>query len=175
MGVTTHRFICTNSNHMADIPDQSVQLVITSPPYPMIEMWDGIFAQQDNSISTSFDTGKPQNAYLKMHNILNSVWDECDRVLQDNCFICINIGDATRTINGNFQMYPNHVQIIDYFQKKRYSVLPEASSVNAEPWLANSVPPNLSVDGEMSKEWRPVSAATPVEDEVPLPDTDALK
>ena len=27
---------------MSEIEDESVALMITSPPYPMIEMWDGI-------------------------------------------------------------------------------------------------------------------------------------
>ncbi len=47
--MTHHEIIIGNSNHIPNIQDKSVQLIITSPPYPMIEMWDGIFAEQDLS------------------------------------------------------------------------------------------------------------------------------
>ena len=57
--------------------------------------------------------------------LLNNVWKECDRVLKSNGFICINIGDATRTINGVFQLYSNHTRIIEWFLNRGYSVLPD--------------------------------------------------
>ena len=60
-----------------------------------------------------------------MHNMLNDVWKECDRVLKDGGFVCINIGDATRTINNKFQLYPNHAKIIEFFSSIGYSVLPD--------------------------------------------------
>ncbi len=123
--MTTHQVITGNSNDMNLIEDQSVNLIITSPPYPMIEMWDEMFSDQDPEIKMHLEKGDGNKAFLSMHSILNSVWDECDRVLKDNGFICINIGDATRTINSDFQMYSNHSQIIDYFRKKGYSVLPD--------------------------------------------------
>jgi DNA modification methylase len=39
-------------------------------------------------------------------------------------FACINIGDATRTINDEFQLYPNHSRIISAFQILGLSNLP---------------------------------------------------
>ena len=68
-------------------------------------MWDNVFSKQDPTVKTALETGDDISAYNKMHSILNHVWTECDRVLIDNGFICINIGDATRTINDNFQLY----------------------------------------------------------------------
>lgn len=123
--MTTQQIIIGNSNNLNTIPASSVQLIVTSPPYPMIEMWDDDFCQQDPSIKLALDAGDSSTAYNKMHNILNETWKECDRVLTDNGFICINIGDATRTINNKFQLYPNHAQIISFFQSKGYSVLPD--------------------------------------------------
>jgi DNA modification methylase len=32
---------------MDEVPDESVQLIVTSPPYPMIEMWDDQFRRHD--------------------------------------------------------------------------------------------------------------------------------
>jgi len=60
-----------------------------------------------------------------MHRLLDAVWAECDRVLIPNGFICINIGDATRTLSGKFQLYPNHSRIIDFFVRRGYCVLPD--------------------------------------------------
>lgn len=133
--MTEHRIINANSNNMSMIPDGSVQLIVTSPPYPMIEMWDEMFIEQDKSIKEVL-TSDPHSAYLKMHNILNTIWQECDRVLSDNGFICVNIGDATRTINNDFQLFPNHAQIIEYFTKMGYCVLPDIH------WRKQSNSPN---------------------------------
>lgn len=114
-----------DSRKMHQINAQSVNLIITSPPYPMIKMWDEMFSKQDKYISEYLSNGEGFSAFETMHGLLNLVWDECDRVLKDNGFICINIGDATRTIADNFHLFSNHTKIIDYFQKKGYTVLPD--------------------------------------------------
>ena len=41
---TTHKILYQDSRDMGSISPNSVDLMITSPPYPMIEMWDGIFS-----------------------------------------------------------------------------------------------------------------------------------
>lgn len=123
--MTYHRFFNCNSNNMHSIDDKSVDLVVTSPPYPMIEMWDDLFIRQDQKIEDLLNCGNGIDAFKKMHDCLNSVWEECDRVLKDNGFICINIGDATRTIDGVFQLYSNHTFIINFFLEKGYCVLPD--------------------------------------------------
>ena len=123
--MTTHKIINCNSNNMKDIENKSIHLIVTSPPYPMIQMWDNLFSEQNKSIAEDLSKGNALNAFNKMHLILNSVWDECDRVLIDNGFICINIGDATRTINDKFQLFSNHTAIISHFISKGYSVLPD--------------------------------------------------
>lgn len=123
--MTTHKILVANSRNLAAIPAASVQLIVTSPPYPMIEMWDDVFSAQDPAIKAALDLGDGSSAYSKMHAILNEIWSECDRILMDNGFICINIGDATRTIGNSFQLYANHAQIITFFQNNGYSVLPD--------------------------------------------------
>lgn len=123
--MTEHRIITGDSRNMVSIADGSVDLIVTSPPYPMIEMWDELFQRQDETIGEAIRAGDGQSAFAKMHALLNRVWAECDRVLANNGFICVNIGDATRTINGDFQLYPNHAAIISYFQSLGYSVLPD--------------------------------------------------
>lgn len=114
-----------NSENLPEIIDKSVDLIVTSPPYPMIEMWDDLFCKIDPTISDDLRNFRGNNAFEKMHEILNKTWKECDRVLKDNGFVCVNIGDATRTIDGNFSLYSNHTKIINFFQKMGYSVLPD--------------------------------------------------
>ena len=121
---------------MATIPDGTVNLIVTSPPYPMIEMWDEMFSQQNLDIRSELEAGNGYAAFNKMHEILNSIWKECDRVLADNGFVCINIGDATRTINNVFQLYSNHTQVINMFLNMGYCVLPDIH------WRKQSNAPN---------------------------------
>ncbi len=120
-----HKIINMDSRNMSTIKDKSVNLIVTSPPYPMIDMWDNMFFSQNNEIEFDFAKKKYLKAYEKMHNILNDTWRECDRVLGDNGFICINIGDATRTFDETFQLFSNHSKIIDFFFNLGYSVLPD--------------------------------------------------
>lgn len=99
---------------MSQINDNSVDLVITSPPYPMIEMWDKIMSSQNPLIKKAFNESQPELAFELMHKELDAVWKECYRVVKDGGFICINIGDATRTIDGEFRLYNNHSRITQY-------------------------------------------------------------
>lgn len=134
--MTEHKILTKDSKFLSGIADRSVHLIVTSPPYPMIEMWDDMFKKQDPSIAQSLNSGKGMDAFRKMHELLDQTWLECDRVLVDNGFICINVGDATRTIDGNFQLYPNHTRIVNFFLSKGYCVLPDIH------WRKQSNAPN---------------------------------
>ena len=107
---TNHAIYIGASQHMDRITDSSIDLVVTSPPYPMIEMWDSIMAEQNPEIS-KFMGSEPGKAFELMHQELDKVWKECFRIIKPGGFLCINIGDATRTINGNFTLYNNHSRI----------------------------------------------------------------
>lgn len=122
---TIHKFLNKNANNLSEIADKSINLIVTSPPYPMVEMWDEIFINQDASIANDFKDGNSEIAFEKMHTILDAIWEECNRVLAEGCFVCINIGDATRTINGKFQLFSNHSRIIQKFLEMDYTVLPD--------------------------------------------------
>lgn len=134
--MTNHKLIAGNSANLSSVNDESVNLIVTSPPYPMIEMWDDLFVSQDQSIKDALSNGNGLEAFYKMHAILDSVWIECDRVLSKNGFICINIGDATRTIDDCFQLYSNHSRIIQFFSERGYSILPDIH------WRKQSNAPN---------------------------------
>ena len=107
---TTHNLYVGASQNMLHTEDSSIDLVVTSPPYPMIEMWDEIMGKQNSKILTSLQS-EPDSAFELMHEELDKVWQECFRVIKPGGFLCINIGDATRTINGNFKLYNNHSRI----------------------------------------------------------------
>ena len=109
-----HTIYFSKAQEMSQIKDNSVDLVITSPPYPMIEMWDEIMSSQNPSIKKAINESQPELAFELMHKELDTVWKECYRVVKDGGFICINIGDATRTIDGEFKLYNNHSRIIQY-------------------------------------------------------------
>jgi modification methylase len=60
---------------MADFPDNSVDLVITSPPY-----WTAV----------SYDGGCPWASYDAYLDDIQMVWKQCARVLRPNGKLCIN-------------------------------------------------------------------------------------
>lgn len=121
---TTHEIVIGAAQDMTKIEDNSVGLVVTSPPYPMIEMWDEIMAKQHSDIRKALDREDGLEAFELMHQELDKVWKETERVLISGGFACINIGDATRTIGKKFQLYPNHARIITAFHKLGMQNLP---------------------------------------------------
>lgn len=110
MSITFHKILIGASQDLSRIHDESINLVITSPPYPMIKMWDEIMGKQNPKITDCLEH-EPEVAFELMHQELDKVWKECFRVMKQGGFLCINIGDATRTINGNFTLYNNHSRV----------------------------------------------------------------
>lgn len=109
---------------MNDIGSESIDLVVTSPPYPMIEMWDEMFSLQCEGVKEAIDGNDGIRAFELMHGLLDRVWREVYRVLKPGGFACINIGDATRTIDGHFRLYSNHARILNYCLGLGFSNLP---------------------------------------------------
>jgi len=122
---TSHTLFFHSAHHMDQVPDESVALVITSPPYPMIEMWDESFSQQNPQIFKALDQHDGMLAFDLMHAELKKVWQEAVRVLLPGGILCINIGDATRTINRQFQLFPSHAKIISICLELGLQALPE--------------------------------------------------
>lgn len=110
---TTHRLLHGDARSLDGVEDESVELVVTSPPYPMVEMWDETFAAMKPGVVDALDTGDGQAAFELMHTALDAAWNACARVLVDGGIACINVGDATRSLDGSFRIYPNHARILD--------------------------------------------------------------
>ncbi len=122
---TTHNILFQDARDLKEIPSESVDLVVTSPPYPMIEMWDEMFSHQNPEIQKALACGDGKQAYTLMHEVLDAVWSEVFRVLKEGRFACINIGDATRKVRDDFCLYPNHARIVNYLLNIGFSVLPD--------------------------------------------------
>jgi DNA modification methylase len=128
---TEHRIIFASSQNMCELNDSSVHLMVTSPPYPMIKMWDTQFSKINPHIVSLWQelerTGKEETVakiYDAMHEFLNEIWKEAFRVLVEGGLACINIGDATRTVNSKFRLFPNHSRIIENCEKIGFTTLP---------------------------------------------------
>lgn len=121
--MTTHLIHFHSATQMSSIDDEFVDLVVTSPPYPMIGMWDEIMSLQNPQIGELLTTN-PASAFELMHQELDKVWDECYRVLKPGGFMCVNIGDATRTINGEFALFNNHSRIVKHCIEVGFTNLP---------------------------------------------------
>lgn len=119
-----HKILFSDSRTMKALDNDCIDLIVTSPPYPMIEMWDQMFSGLNGTIKKKLDEGSGSAAFELMHKQLDRTWKEAYRVLKPGGFVCINIGDATRTIKGNFCLYPNHARILSYTQKLGFSSLP---------------------------------------------------
>jgi len=119
-----HKTIFNDSRRMKDVPSESIDLIVTSPPYPMIEMWDELFSSQNSKVDIALKKKNGSLAFEWMHRELDRVWDEVFRVLKPGGIACVNTGDAVRTVNGCFALYTNHSRILTYMQKIGFSALP---------------------------------------------------
>lgn len=81
--MVTTRIVCGDSTNMADVVDESVQLIVTSPPYYDLKSYVG--AEDE---SQQIGSPKTFDAYVTQ---LNEVWSECIRVLAPDGKIAINI------------------------------------------------------------------------------------
>lgn len=77
----SHTVYGSTAESMRELDDESVHLVVTSPPY-----WD----IKDYGTDQQIGHNESLDTYL---NRLNSVWKECYRVLKPGCRMVVNIGD----------------------------------------------------------------------------------
>lgn len=89
-----NKIFCKSSEKMDELPDNSVHLMITSPPY---------------NVSKEYDDDLTLNEYLEL---LDSVWEETYRVLVPGGRACINVANL-----GRKPYIPLHSYIIDGMQK----------------------------------------------------------
>lgn len=101
---TTHRIVIGDSRWMKEVQDESIHLVITSPPYWQLKDYG-------NGAQIGFN-----DTYEDYVNNLNMVWTECHRVLHSGCRLCINVGDqfARSVYYGRYKVIPIRTEIIKF-------------------------------------------------------------
>ena len=79
-----------SSESMSEIPDETVDLVVTSPPYFNVKDYslDG-WQSQSHSARGDSDIGG-ENSYTAYLDRLLTVWRACERVLKPNGKLCVN-------------------------------------------------------------------------------------
>ncbi len=102
--MTHHKIIIGDSRDMKEVADESVHLVVTSPPYWQLKDYGS--GQQ-----IGFD-----DSYEDYINNLNLVWNESHRVLKKGCRLCVNIGDqfARSVYYGRYKVIPIRTEIIKF-------------------------------------------------------------
>ena len=101
---TRHLLVFGDSRRMSLLPDVSVDLIVTSPPYWQLKDYG---SEQQIGYNDTYED------YI---NNLNLVWTECFRVLKNGCRLCINIGDqfARSVYYGRYKVIPIHAEIIRF-------------------------------------------------------------
>ncbi|MDY6934372.1 MAG: DNA methyltransferase [Spirochaetota bacterium] len=101
---TQHKVIIGDSRQMQEVIDESVHLIITSPPYWQLKDYGDV-----NQIGYN-------DTYEDYINNLNLVWRECHRILHNGCRLCINIGDqfARSVYYGRYKVIPIRTEIIKF-------------------------------------------------------------
>ncbi|MCX7966505.1 MAG: DNA methyltransferase [Syntrophorhabdaceae bacterium] len=98
---------------MREVPDESVHLIITSPPYWQLKDYG-------NGRQIGFN-----DTYEEYINNLNLVWNECHRVLHKGCKLCVNIGDqfARSVYYGRYKIIPIRTEIIKFCESAGFDYM----------------------------------------------------
>lgn len=101
-----------DARHLDRVAGESVHFVVTSPPYPMIPQWDALF------------TSLGARDYSSMLRVLEQAWEECHRVLVDGGLLAVVIGDALRSGDEGFRLWPNHAETMVSASRAGFRPLP---------------------------------------------------
>ncbi|MCL5674258.1 MAG: site-specific DNA-methyltransferase [Candidatus Omnitrophica bacterium] len=101
------KIIIGDSRKMLEVKNDSIDLVVTSPPYWHIK---------DYGVGGQIGYGQSLHEYLKS---LFLVWKECFRTLKPGTRLCINIGDQflRSIIYGRYKIAPLHSEFITQCEK----------------------------------------------------------
>ncbi len=110
---TWHKIIIGDSRCMKEVPDESIHLIITSPPYWQLKDYG-------NGKQIGFN-----DTYEEYINNLNLVWNECQRILHKGCRLCINIGDqfARSVYYGRYKVIPIRTEIIKFCESAGFDYM----------------------------------------------------
>jgi modification methylase len=101
--ITTHRLIQGDTRSLSFIPDASVHLIVTSPPYWSLKRYNEGPAQMGHIVD-----------YEKFLSELTKVWQEVYRVLVPGGRLVCVVGDVclSRKVHGRHLVMPLHADIV---------------------------------------------------------------
>ena len=105
---TEHHLFCSNARNLSFLPNESVHLVVTSPPYWTLKE----YSPHDLQLGAIED-------YENFLDELDRVWAECARVLAPGGRICCVVGDVCipRKKIGRHHVVPLHADIMVRMRK----------------------------------------------------------
>lgn len=122
--MSQHKIIFGDCRSMRELENNSIELVVTSPPYAFIKDY-GI----DNQIGHKDTLNKKdpmavEKAYQSYLEDLDMVWRECWRVLKDGCYLVVNVGDQFLRASdyGQYHVLPIHSDITVRCRKIGFSL-----------------------------------------------------
>jgi len=110
---TLHKIIVGDSRQMKEVEDESVHLIITSPPYWQLKDYG-------DRRQIGFN-----DSYEEYINNLNLVWNGCHRVLHKGCRLCIDVGDqfARSVYYGRYKVIPIRTEIIKFCESAGFDYM----------------------------------------------------
>ena len=111
-GVGTVRLLRGDARRLDGVAPGSVELVLTSPPYPMIPQWD----EQFRALGAT--------SYRAMLDVLADAWRACRRALVPGGLLAVVIGDALRRTEDGFRLWPNHAATLADAEAAGFRPLP---------------------------------------------------
>ena len=111
---THHRLVLGDARRMDDVPDESVHLVVTSPPYWTLKE----YPQREGQLGNIED-------YEEFLDQLDEVWHHCLRVLAPGGRMAIVVGDVClpRRRFGRHVVMPLHASILERCRRLGFETL----------------------------------------------------
>ena len=111
------KIIIGDAQNLGFISKDSIDLIISHPPYFGQIMYYNIYSLADDIIGSDYDNIKSNdlstNNLNKYINGMKKVFDEMYRVLKPNKYMCVIVGDSRK----DGQIIPISTQFIDYATK----------------------------------------------------------
>ena len=116
--------------------DNSVDLVVTSPPYPGVDaMWGELYSPE---------------TFNEAHNFLNTIWDECLRILNPGCKLIINIANTKRNpyLANTYKIYDWAYKNQDLIEPKGEIIWHKGCGNNGTAWGSYCSPSDISLSDQ---------------------------
>lgn len=112
-----------SAEQMHELPDESVDLIVTSPPYGIGLQYEGYNETGDQPPRTDGQVEAPvlsmtdYESYLRR---MEPIWDECWRVLAPSGYACLNMINthAKAEYFGHAFTLPTYEDVVYYWRKK---------------------------------------------------------